>query len=75
MPVNSGGFDDIYTRRTDRDPNDANFGRLASEDRVLVSELRSAVQGARSRIDRLRDDAEARSASLPHQLILDMEWS
>ncbi|ELU08624.1 hypothetical protein CAPTEDRAFT_191143 [Capitella teleta] len=70
MALVTENIDDIYMRRSDRNPNDPNYRRLASKDRVLVSHLRQAVEGARERITHLRDDAETSEESRLKEITL-----
>ena len=53
--VNEGEF---YHRRIDRSPEKQEFRRLPSDDRHLISNLRSVMGSARDRVTKLRDELD-----------------
>ena len=50
----------VYHRRLDRGPEKEEFKRLSKDDKQLISQLRTAMEGTREKMTTLRDDVDNR---------------
>ena len=52
--------DNLYHRRLDRGPEKDEFKKLSKDDKALISQLRSAMEGTREKMTTLRDEVDNR---------------